>query len=443
MFRPVSFHLERQRSRLSQSILMLAFLLLACHVAAGQQETAKALRLSKVEVVGLERYTQEQVLTASGLQIGQAIDIPAADEAANRLMSSGLFKTLSYRFRSAGNQVTITFQVAEAKAMIPVVFDNFVWFTDQELLDAVRREVPSFDGTAPEAGEMPNSIKKALQALLNERKIGGQADYIFEADLAGNNARHLFTVKGVRIPICSLVFPGARDVKESDLLSASKPLFEQDYSFQDVKTFARVNLIPIYRQRGYLRASFLDPVIKPRADADCKNGVSIDMQVNEGYIYTWDKAEWSGNEALTAQELSAALRIKTGERADGLKIDKAPRALADAYGKKGYIDVRIKGVPEFDDTNRRVSYHYSLTEGPLYRMGSLEINGLPEALTQKLKDSWQLKQSEVFDTSYYEKFMKSAMKEIDAAGLLRVSGSNVEYKPNRDNLTVSVLINFK
>ncbi|HEX7998120.1 MAG TPA: POTRA domain-containing protein [Pyrinomonadaceae bacterium] len=433
--------LQGNTSRASLLLLLSLSLLTAC-VANAQQEAAKTLRLGKVEVSGLERYTQEQVLTASGLQIGQAIDIPAADEAANRLMSSGLFKTLSYRFRSSGNQVTITFLVEEAKVMFPVVFDNFVWFTDQQLLDAIRREVPSFDGTAPESGQMPDSIKKALQALLNERKIPGEVDYILAASPSGQNAEHLFSVKGVKIPICSLTIPGARDVKESDLLNAAKPLFEQDYSFKDVKAFARVNLIPIYRQRGHLRAHFLDPVVKPSTDAACKNGVNLDMQVNEGYIYTWEQANWSGNNALSAQELSAALGLKQGERADGLKIDKGWMAVSEAYGKKGYIDARLRGTPEFDDANRRVSYNYTVTEGPQYRMGSLEINGVPEALAQRLKESWQLKPSDVFDASYYEKFMKKAIMEIGAAGL-RFSESNVQFKPNRDNLTVSVVINIK
>jgi outer membrane protein assembly factor BamA len=91
-------------NRLNHRTLFAAlFLLLPFfpHAAtdAQAQQAAKNLRLGKVEVVGLEHYTQEQVVTASGLQIGQPIDIPAADEAANKLMSSGFFKTLSYRFR--------------------------------------------------------------------------------------------------------------------------------------------------------------------------------------------------------------------------------------------------------------------------------------------------------------------------------------------------------
>lgn len=433
--------LVRQRSKLSLPCLVLISFLLIGHDAQAQQ-AGKALRLSAVEVTGLERYTREQVLTASGLQLGQLVDIPAIDEAANKLLSSGLFKKLSYRFRSTGNQAVVTFVVEETRESVPVVFDNFVWFSEQELQEAIRRQVPTFDGTVPESGEMPDSIKKALQQLLNERKILGHVEYYSAANASGKNARYLFSVKGTKIPICSLVFPGAKDVKESELVNTAKPLFEQSYSREEVQTFAVYNLIPIYRQRGHLRASFLEPVAKPQTNEDCKNGVSVTMQVDEGPIYTWEKAEWSGNTTLSAQELSSALGMKPGERADGLKIDKGTRFIADAYGKKGYIETRVASRPEFDDSNRRVSYRYEVTEGPQYRMGSVEINGLPEALAQRLKESWGLKTGDVFDTSYYEAFMKKAMMEIAAAGL-RPQDINVQNKPNRDNRTVNVVINFK
>ena len=431
-----------RRNHPALPVLLLALFLLAFDCAQAQQ-AAKVLRLGKIEVNGLERYTHEQVVAASGLQLGQAIDIQAADEAANRLMSSGLFKKLSFRFRSAKDQVTVTFEVEEVKESVPVVFDNFVWFGEQELLEAIRREVPSFDGTAPETGEMPNNIKRALQGLLNARKIQGHVEYISAADSTGKNSRYLFSVKGVKIPICVLLFPGAKDVKESDLLKTSKPLFEMDYSREDVLTFARINLLPIYRQRGHLRASFLEPVAKPRSDADCQNGVSVDLQVDEGEIYTWGKAEWTGNSVLTAQELSAALGLKPGERADGLKIDKGSIFISEAYGKRGYIDARVESaVPEFDDANRRVSYRYSVTEGPQYRMGAVEIKGLPEALTERIKLGWKLQTSSAFDISYDEAFVKKAMTELAAAGFA-VQESKVEYKPNRDNRTVDVLITFK
>jgi outer membrane protein assembly factor BamA len=289
---------------------------------------------------------------------------------------------------------------------------------------------------------MPEKIKAALQALLDERKIPGQVDYMYSADLAGKNAKHFFSIKGMKIPICALQFPGAQDIKESELIKTSKPLFNQDYSSGDIKAFARVNLIPLYRQRGHLRASFLDPVVKPQSDAECKNGVSISMQVDEGSVYTWDKAEWSGNEVLSAQDLSIALGMKNGERADGLKIDKGPINVIAAYGRKGYIEPRIKAMPAYDDTNRRVSYSYTVTEGAQYRMGNLEIRGLPEDLTKRLMESWKLQRADAFDTSYFETFMKKAAMEMAAAGL-RVSEGSTTYKPNRDNRTVDVIVTIK
>ncbi|HEX8493249.1 MAG TPA: POTRA domain-containing protein [Pyrinomonadaceae bacterium] len=442
LFRLLNRNAPDRRNRPALPFLLLALFLLACN-GAEAQPAAKVLRLGKIEVNGLERYTKEQVVSESGLQLGQPIDIQAADEAATRLMSSGLFKKLSFRFRSAKDQATITFEVEEVKATVPVVFDNFVWFSEQELLEAIRREVPSFDGTAPETGEMPDNIKRALQGLLNARKIQGHVEYLSAAGATGKNSRYIFNVKGIRLPICALLFPGTKDVKESDLLKASKPLFEQDYSREDVLTFARINLLPIYRQRGHLRASFLDPVVKLRSDADCQNGVSVNLQVDEGEIYTWGNAEWTGNSVLTAQELSAALGMKPGERADGLKIDKGSVLISEAYGKRGYIEARVESaVPVFDDSNRRVSYRYNVTEGGQYRMGALEIKGLPEALTERIKLGWKLETSAAFDTSYDEAFVKKAMTELAAAGFA-VQESKVEYKPNRDNRTVNVLITFK
>src|SRR5256885_3892206 len=50
-------------------------------------------------------------------------------------------------------------------------------FTEEQLMDAVRREVPSFAGHAPNAGKMPEAITHALQQLLTEQKIPGRVEY--------------------------------------------------------------------------------------------------------------------------------------------------------------------------------------------------------------------------------------------------------------------------
>ena len=79
--------------------------------ASATQGQPGNLKLASIEIRGLQRLSREQVITASGLEIGQAVDIPALDAAAQRLMDSGLIKKLSYRLHPNGNQTTVTFQI--------------------------------------------------------------------------------------------------------------------------------------------------------------------------------------------------------------------------------------------------------------------------------------------------------------------------------------------
>ena len=168
-------------------------------------------KIAKIETEGLQNLTTEAVIATSGLKIGDPFTVKATDAAAERLLSSGLFKRVAYSTRNVGANVTITFRLEEAKGQSsPVVFDNFVWFSDEELAAAIKREVPSFNGSAPDIGNTNDAIKKALQNLLAERKLPGQVEY------NPTEHEHLFRVEGVPMKICTLHFPGAQSVSEQN-----------------------------------------------------------------------------------------------------------------------------------------------------------------------------------------------------------------------------------
>ena len=71
-------------------ILTFALIILALPPRATSQapSATQQLRLDKIEVVGLRRYTKEQVIDASGLQIGQAVNADLLDSAASRMAGS-------------------------------------------------------------------------------------------------------------------------------------------------------------------------------------------------------------------------------------------------------------------------------------------------------------------------------------------------------------------
>ena len=425
-------------------------LLLAPALAPAQAPPAQSMKLDKIEFKGLERVKEPEALEKSGLQVGQSVDIDAVEAAANRLLESGLFANLSYKLKGTTDKALLTFEVIERKWTMPVTFDNFVWFTDDELTAAVRRKLPAFDGTAPEAGGVTDRIKQALEELLRERKVEGAVEYTLSENpsaRAGQRVEHLFSVKGPALRVCKLSFAGARAVTEETLVTKSGGIFDNDYSRAYTAGFVESNLLPLYHEKGYLRASFGPPKVAPEASPECR-GVSVALTVDEGSIYVWDKAAWEGAEGLTAQELDAALGMRNREVANALKIANGLARVRRAYGRKGYLGVRIRPAMEYDDTARSVSYRFQVTEGAQYRMGELKITGLDEVATNNLRGRWRLLSREVYDEGYLDEFGKKAVTEFvreaaRAGNPLPAFKIETKVTPDHAKHTVDVSINFR
>ncbi len=401
-------------------------------------------KIAKIDTEGLQTLTSETVIATSGLKVGDAFSVEATDAAAERLVNSGLFKKVGYSTRNVGTNVTITFKLEELKGQLsPVVFDNFIWFSDEELSEAIKREVPSFNGSAPNAGDTNEAIKKALQNLLAERKLPGQVEYNL------TETEHLFRVEGAPMKICTLHFPGAQKVSEQKLIQATRSSMDQDYSRETAKVFPMYGLYPIYRELGHLRASFGAPVAKPEKSGGCE-GVDLTIPVNEGAVYLWSKAEWSGNQVLAAKELDDALAMKPGETANGKKFDKGLHDAEEAYGNHGYIQAHMTPTPEFHDAESTVTFKIAVNEGPQYHMGSVQFKGFSADDAFILGKRWGLRSGEVYDRSYLSRYFLNEAREIttrignerQAQGKPRPNIDTRE-RPNRQTLIVDLIIEMK
>src|ERR1043166_8076766 len=313
----------------ASAVLSVALLLALSYSLSGQQ----SFKIAKIEFEGLNRLSLDEMIATSGLKVGEQFELSSLDAAAQRLIDSGFFKNVAYRTRPNRDQITITFIVEESKVSTSrVIFDNFIWFTDTELIAAVRRDVPSFSGTAPDNGDTVERITKSLQRFLHEHEIEATVSYMASQDSPGSiSQEHVFSVNGIPMPICNLHFPGASNISEAKLAESSKSLIGNDYSNKFVSLFSVNTLLPLYKEVGQLKAAFSPPLAKPEASATCKSGVDLTVPVDEGLIYKWDKAEWSGNSALTGQQLNDLLGMQTGQPANGVKIDKAVSEIQKAY----------------------------------------------------------------------------------------------------------------
>jgi outer membrane protein assembly factor BamA len=404
------------------------------------------MRLERIQVLGLKRLTTDQVIALSGLQTGQAIDAGVLDAASAKLMQSGLFRRLGYRVRSTNGAATVTFDVEESAVSLPVVFENFVWFTDEELAEAIRKDVLFFNGTAPATGDTTDKIAASLQRLLASRNINGRVEYL--PYVSKDKQELVFTVKGAHVPVCSLHFPGASAISEAELVKASGELMNAEYSRKDVATFAPIKLLPLYRRIGHLRAEFQTPTVALQSSGQCAGGVAVTIPVEEGPTYRWAKSIWEGNEKLTVEELATALGMNPGDLADGIKIDNGIKNVAKAYGRRGHLTASVRESVEYDDAASLVTYRFNISEGPRYFMGNLIVNGLPAADADQLKSKWTLGTNAVFDEGYVEEFHRTSLREFMTSYSQRSRsgtrfGVEFETRPNAQKQTVDVVITIK
>lgn len=428
-------------TRLINHLLILVFVCAAASAAAQGGRT-----IARIEFEGLQQIAAAEALATSGLKINQPFKVEDVDAAAQRLLDSGIFKQIRYRTRTAGDKVTITFQVEEAKGGdSPVIFDNFIWFTDEQLIAAVRRQVPSFDGRAPNIGKMPEGITRALQQLLSEQNIPATVEYLASQDLSGRLLGHVFSVKGIKMPICTLHFPGTKNVSEAKLTDAAKEILNSDYSRELVRVFAGMKLTAVYRELGQLRVKFATPVGAP--DSTCKNGAAVTVPVEEGLIYSLGQTDWSGANAVTVERLNETLGVKPGEVVNGVKFDQGIIGVMKAYGREGYLDAQVQPAPEFDDSAQKVTYKIEVREGPQYRMGGLLFKGLAERDAKALRDAWKLRRGEVYDQGYLEEFFQndlgSAIQRLfEERKLLGKQPPRIgtNLKANKESLTVDVTL---
>src|SRR5690606_38491571 len=90
-------------------------------------------------------------------------------------------------------------------------FDNFIGLSDEQLIEAVARYVPGFDGTAVADGATNNLIGTALQRVLADLGRPGRIVVIPRINVEENWTRYAFAVTdtGREMTVCAVDLPGA------------------------------------------------------------------------------------------------------------------------------------------------------------------------------------------------------------------------------------------
>jgi outer membrane protein insertion porin family len=402
----------------------------------------QSFSLSKITFTGLKEFEMAKAIETSGLRKGQKAAIQDIEAAAKKLLQTGFFGSVGYQYVDKKRGMELEFQVEEAKDFLPCVFDNFVWFSNEELLKTIRARVPLFKGSVPQLGTAKQDVTKALQDLLRARKIPGTVRSILNADLKqGKLSSCLIRVTDINLPICLLQFRGATCISETALQEKVKSLIGQQYSKKNITEFVSEALVPLFKKKGYFRVQFRDPAVEIQASSESEFGINVILDVIEGEAYRWDRAVWIGELPLSPEVLDRIVGMKAGDVADSIKIDEGISSVSKELRRRGYIEARTKETPEFNDAARTIKYTIQLFAGPKYTMGSLTFRGVTDKIANKLRSKWKTQAGEDFDALYPEEFVEKDAKDIIISDRLAPLGRKAA--PDREKLIVNVTLEFQ
>jgi outer membrane protein insertion porin family len=386
------------------------------------QLPAAERRLTAVTAKGSQRYAQDAIAAASGLQLGSTVTEDDFKKAARRLGDMGVFTDVGYSYSYTSTGTKLELQLTDAEKFVPVRFEDFVWFPESEMLRRIKEHAPLFEGELPLSGRLTEEVSDVLQAMLVENAIPGHVEYVRFGKNDEPVEAIIFKVSDVVISVRNIEFTGAGEDELPALKAAAHRLMDREYSRTLLNSLVEKQLLPVYYSRGYLKASFGPPepkVVKQPSDPGDEGVkhmtiVEVTFAVKPGSQYKLKAVEWSGNQAVPTDVLAKMIRAQPGEPANSVRIHDNLRDIQKLYGSKGYVTAAFTADVDFDDPAGTVVMRLGVKEGFQYHMGELEFRGLDNSLTAKLRNEWKIRPGEVYDASYLEEYLPAAHKLLPA-----------------------------
>jgi len=419
----------------------------AAPLATAQTAGSGTAQLREVKSDGQKKLTEGQIAGLTGLQAGTQVGREDLQKAADKLVASGLFATVKYDFKTRAEGLTLDFHVTESPR-VPAYYDNFPWFGDSELNDAIRTQLPFFDGTLPEAGNVVDIAAEAIHGLLVAHKLDFPVQHQVVANPLGDGNIQQFTVEGAGLKIAGLSF--------SDAALATNPIVQQHlseingkpYSRTTIDVFLAEQIRPVYLRQGYLKAKLGPPEVRLSGPPTAKlpEEIPVYVLISAGEVFHFGDAQWSGNNVISSIALGAYLGLKTGAVANGMELQAALEQIREEYGRRGYLDATVLPESSFDDAAHTVSYQIAISEGKQYHMGGWVITGISTNGESRVRTTFPIAAGDVFDKIKYEDYLVQLQSHSkDIFGDLPVHYDSVGHWLRADAAkgTVDVLLDFK
>jgi outer membrane protein insertion porin family len=394
-------------------------------------DPSKPFTLGAITVTGNQNFTPDQVIAMSGLRRGQAVTTADFDAAQQKLLDSGLFETVAYRYEPSGNEYRATLEVKEIEQMYPYRFEAVAG--DEKAMRAwLKEKEPLFGDRIPPTEPVLRRFAAALTEFF--RKQGAEME--ISGRLLPNDKGVLEVVfQPSSLPsVASVEFTGNKILNNATLQqgiagTAVGAVFTENRFRQILDSTIR----PLYEAEGRLRVAF--PTIETRPATGVK-GIIVTVAVNEGEPFKLKDVRITGPMAQD-KALMKEGRFNIGEIVNMKAVDEGTDRMEALLKRRGYLTARSVTERKIDDASKTVTLTVEVDPGPQYKMGQLTIEGLDIQTEPEIRKMWAIKPNQPFNAEYPDLFLSKMPEVLDNLGKTRAA-----VNPDPGTLKVDVVLIF-
>ena len=365
--------------------------------------------IESMKVEGNHSYSAQQVLAVAGLKVGEVVGRKEFDVARDRLLASGAFDTVSYKFApEVGTRGFVaTFIVTEIEQVYLVRFDD-LHVSERDLISTLKAKDPLFaDGKLPAS----QPVFKRYQTWVEEYLAAkGITEKIIGGVIPDRPGEYVISFHPDRpLPAVALVFfKGNQAVALSKLQDAAQTAIGMPYTEDRFREVLNAAVRSLYEAKGRVRVSF--PSIKTEPSKDV-TGLNVTVTVDEGEVFNLGKVRIDGPTPINPDELLHSGEFKAGEIANFDKVNDGIDHMKKALRHAGYMNADITTRRSIDDGKRTVDLTLWVEAGTQFTMRKLTIVGLDLDGEAEINRIWTMKPGKPFNPDYPDHFLSTIKEE--------------------------------
>src|SRR5881227_1147793 len=418
-------------------VISLAFICALLGAGSVQAQAPPIVRSIDVEYTGPGTVSKERILAQMRTRVGQPYSDQVVEQDIEALYKTGSILNVRIFAEPEGDGVKVIVSVQTRSIVREIVINGAERIKAKRLRKEIKLKL-----NQPVNEEQ---LEEARQKIIEVYQAKGFTDidvkYRVDAiDEKRGTSRVVYTInEGVKGAVRRIRFEGNEHFSERVLRKQMKTKGKTLISFFDKS--GRLDESQLQQdldsiREWYQNHGYIDVEIKDVRRERCENGpMIITIMIAEGPQYHVNKILISGEKVTTEEKIRAVLKMKEGSVYSPKALHDDAKALADAYGSGGYVDLVI--LPEGTPAGpARVDVHYKIEEGDRSFVQRINIAGNTRTKDKVIRREVLLAPGDVFNTVRVD-ITKKRLENLGYFAKVETYPEDTDV-PGRKDLTILV-----